>query len=286
MYMNKRKLFYYRLVRILGIAVSGLIVIFFFSIMVYPVIWMFIGSLKNTTEFYSNIWGLPSKPEFANYTSAWIEGGLGQKYLNSLLITSGSLVLVIAVNCCASYAIARIRFRLKTVIYLFLLSGIMMPSGVLGIPTFSVALKMGLNNTRGGLILVYAAQSIAMGVFIMRSFFISLPRSLEEAAMIDGCTKLGGFIRVILPLAKAGIMTQVVFSGLSIWNEYFMANIMINRPSLHTLPLAVANFVGQHSVNYPVLFALLSLVTIPVITVYVVAQKSFVEGVTAGSVKG
>jgi raffinose/stachyose/melibiose transport system permease protein len=104
--------------------------------------------------------------------------------------------------------------------------------------------------------------------------------------MIDGCTRFGGFVRIILPLAKAGVMTQVVFNGLSIWNEYFMANIMISRPGLRTLPLAIANFAGQHSVNYPELFALLSIVTIPVVLIYILAQRSFIEGISAGAVKG
>lgn len=104
--------------------------------------------------------------------------------------------------------------------------------------------------------------------------------------MIDGCTPFGSFLRVILPLASPGIMTQIIFNGLSIWNEYFMANIMLTRSSKLTLPLAIANFVGQHTTNYPMLFAALSIVTLPVIITYVLAQKGFIEGVSAGAVKG
>lgn len=160
------------------------------------------------------------------------------------------------------------------------------PAGVLGIPTFTVALRLGINNTRTGLAIILAAQSIAMGVFIMRSFFISLPTELEEAAMIDGCSPFGAFLRVILPLAKAGLMTQVIFNGLTNWNEYFITSIMISTPDRHTLPLAIANFVGRHNVDYPQLFAVLSIVPLPVIIVYLFSQKSFIEGVSAGSVKG
>lgn len=268
---------------------SGLWILFLFLIfiaMVYPIIWMFAGSLKTTGEFYTNVWGLPAVPRFVNYLNAWHDGILGFKFLNSIIVTVGALAILIPVNSFAAYAIGRLNFRGKNAIYMLLLTGIMIPAGVLGIPTYSVALRMGLNNTHIGLILVLAAQSIAMGVFIMRSFFISLPRALEEAAMIDGCTRFGGFIRIILPLTKAGIMTQVVFNGLSIWNEYFMTNIMISTPAKHTLPLAIANFVGKHNVDYPELFAMLSIVTIPVIIVYLIAQKSFIAGVSAGSVKG
>ena len=137
-----------------------------------------------------------------------------------------------------------------------------------------------------GLMLIYAAQNIAMGMFIMRGFFISLPRELEEAAMIDGCSRFGCFVRIIVPLARAGVATQVIFNGLTIWNDYFMANIMITKDELRTLPLSIANFVGKHSTNYPELFAMLTMATIPVIIVFVLSQKSFIEGVAAGAVKG
>lgn len=263
-----------------------LILLFFFLLTVYPVIWMFCGSLKGANEFYTNVWGLPSDPQWKNFVNAWKTGAMGEKFLNSMVVTVGSLLLLIPINSCAAYAVGRLRFKGRRAVYSFLLVGIMIPSGVLGIPTFTVALRLGLNNTHLGLILIYVAQSIAMGVFIMRSFFISLPRELEEAAMIDGCTPFGSFLRVILPLASPGIMTQIIFNGLSIWNEYFMANIMLTRSSKLTLPLAIANFVGQHTTNYPMLFAALSIVTLPVIITYVLAQKGFIEGVSAGAVKG
>ena len=267
-------------------AVWFLIVLFFFLLTVYPVIWMFCGSLKGPNEFYTNVWGLPSDPQWQNFADAWKNGAMGEKFCNSLIVTLGSLLLLIPINSCAAYAIGRLHFRGRRLIYGFLLMGIMIPSGVLGIPTFTVALRMGLNNTHLGLILIYVGQSIAMGVFIMRSFFISLPKELEEAAMIDGCTPFGSFLRVILPLASPGVMTQIIFNGLTIWNEYFMANIMLTKAEKLTLPLSIANFVGQHTTNYPVLFAALTIVTLPVVITYVLAQKGFIEGVSAGAVRG
>ena len=276
----------YKQKRKLAAVFWGILLVFMFILCVYPIVWMFLGSFKDSGEFYTNIWGISSSPQFINYVNAWKEGELGQKFINSLLITGGSLLVIIPVNCCAAYAIARLRFRYRAAIYTLLLLGIMIPSGVLGIPTFTVAMKLGLLNSRIGLILIYAAQSIAMGVFIMRAFFISLPKELEEAAMIDGCSRFGSFVRVILPLTKAGIMTQVIFNGLTIWNEYFMANIMITKPEMKTLPLAIASFTSKHTTNYPTLFAALSIVTLPVILIFVLAQKSFIEGMSAGSIKG
>lgn len=266
--------------------VCAVILLIMVIICIYPIVWMFFGSMKDKAEFYTNIWGLPKQIHLNNYIAAWKNADLGRRFINSLIVTLGSMCIMIPVTSCAAYAVARLNFKGKNLIYMYLLLGIMIPAGVLGIPTFTVAMKMGLLNSHFGLMLIYAAQNIAMGMFIMRGFFISLPRELEEAAMIDGCSRFGCFVRIIVPLARAGVATQVIFNGLTIWNDYFMANIMITKDELRTLPLSIANFVGKHSTNYPELFAMLTMATIPVIIVFVLSQKSFIEGVAAGAVKG
>ena len=266
--------------------VCAVILLIMVIICIYPIVWMFFGSMKDKAEFYTNIWGLPKQIHLDNYIAAWKNADLGRRFINSLIVTLGSMCIMIPVTSCAAYAVARLNFKGKNLIYMYLLLGIMIPAGVLGIPTFTVAMKMGLLNSHFGLMLIYAAQNIAMGMFIMRGFFISLPRELEEAAMIDGCSRFGCFVRIIVPLARAGVATQVIFNGLTIWNDYFMANIMITKDELRTLPLSIANFVGKHSTNNPELFAMLTMATIPVIIVFVLSQKSFIEGVAAGAVKG
>lgn len=266
--------------------VCAVILLIMVIICIYPIVWMFFGSMKDKAEFYTNIWGLPKQIHLDNYIAAWKNADLGRRFINSLIVTLGSMCIMIPVTSCAAYAVARLNFKGKNLIYMYLLLGIMIPAGVLGIPTFTVAMKMGLLDSHFGLMLIYAAQNIAMGMFIMRGFFISLPRELEEAAMIDGCSRFGCFVRIIVPLARAGVATQVIFNGLTIWNDYFMANIMITKDELRTLPLSIANFVGKHSTNYPELFAMLTMATIPVIIVFVLSQKSFIEGVAAGAVKG
>ena len=262
------------------------VVVIFFVICAYPIVWMVLCSLKGEGEFYTNIWGIPETFMFENYLKAWQQGELGQKFLNSFIVTVGAILLMVPVNCCAAYAIGRLKFKYRSIIYIYLLMGIMIPSGVLGIPTYQVALALGLNNSLIGLILVYASGSIAMGIFIMRSFFISLPQGLEEAAMIDGATRFQCFTRVILPLAKPGIVTQIIFSGLGYWNEYYYANLLLTDESLRTLPVAASNFMGRHNIEYTALFAALVIITIPAIIVYFVCQKSFVEGLSAGAMKG
>ena len=130
------------------------------------------------------------------------------------------------------------------------------------------------------------ASSVSFGIFIMRSFFISLPKSLEEAALIDGCTPFKSFWKIILPLSVPGIMTQVIFNGLNTWNEYFMASIFLRDEKKYTLSIGIATMQNAAHIVYPELFAALCWVTLPMIVVYLICQKSFIEGIAAGAVKG
>ncbi|HEX2946087.1 MAG TPA: carbohydrate ABC transporter permease [Clostridia bacterium] len=253
---------------------------------IYPVLWMILGSLKDTNAFYNNIWGLPGVFHWGNYVYSWNKAAIGQKYINTVMITAGFLALLLPTVSAAAYAIARLNFKGKKKIYMFFLSGIMVPSGILAIPSFIVANQLHLTNTRIGMMLFYTAQATAFGIFLMRSFFISLPKSLEEAAMIDGCSRFGSFLRIILPLSVPGIMTQVVYSGLVVWNEYMIASLFVRSTELQTLALGLKVFIGQYSTDYPSLFAAMVLVTIPMLILYICAQKTFIAGMTAGAVKG
>ena len=156
--------------------------------------------------------------------------------------------------------------------------------GRAGYSHFSVALKFGLVNTYWGMILFGAAQCMAFGTFLLRSFFISLPRGLEEAAMIDGCTRFRVY-PCHSSLAKPGIMTLVIYDGITIWNEYLLANVLLRDAEKMTLPLGMKAFMDKYVTDYPQLFAALVIVTIPMLIIYFFAQKSFIEGMTAGSVK-
>ena len=254
-------------------------------LIIYPVIWMVSGSLKTEQDFYQNVWGLPETMVWENFIQAWNQAKLGQKYINSIVVTAGSLLVLLPTVCCAAYAIARLEFRGKKIIFKYLLMGVMIPAGVLAIPSFAVAVKLNLVDSRLGLILFSVSHSIAFGVFLMRSFFISLPKGLEEAARIDGCTRFGSFLHVILPLSKPGLMTQVIYSGLTIWNNYLMANLLLRSSEKQTLPVGIKIFTAENNVDYPVLFAALVISTLPMVVIYIAGQKTFIEGMTAGAVK-
>lgn len=278
--MNKDNVMQVFLKLIKVIVLIGIILI-----TIYPLVWMISGSLKGTQEFYKNIWGLPETWKWSNYAAAWKRAGLGVKYINSLIVTAVTLLIVIPIVGCAAYAIARIDFKFKKAIYTYLLLGLCIPTGVLAIPIFAAGLDFGLVDSLTGMILFGAAQCMAFGTFLLRSFFISLPKSLEEAAMIDGCTRFQSFIQVILPLAKPGVMSLVVLDGITVWNEYLLANVLLRSDNKMTLPLGMKSFVDKYVTDYPQLFAGLVIVTIPMLIVYIIAQRSFIEGMTAGTVK-
>lgn len=253
---------------------------------VYPLIWMVFGSLKTTNDFYTNIWGPPIKYIWENYVEAWRRADMGRRYLNSIFITGLFLIINIPTACCAAYSFARLRFKGKQNLYLFLLCGIMIPTGVLTLPLYSTMVSLGLINSRVGLAITYAGTSVAFSTFMMRGFFISLPKGLEEAACIDGCTMFGAFRRVILPLTKPGIMILVIYNGLSNWTEYHLASLVLPNAAKQTVPVGMALFQANNAIEYPVLFAALSLATVPMVIVYILCQKSFISGMTAGAVKG
>jgi ABC-type glycerol-3-phosphate transport system permease component len=253
---------------------------------VYPLIWMAMGGFKNGAEFYQNIWGIPATLDFANFGYAWTEANLAQKFLNSIIVTLGTMALTLPITSMAGYALAKIRFRGRGVAYVVILLGIMVPYGVIAIPVFTVIVDLHLLNTLLGLVLVYTANAIPLGVFLMYSFFESIPDELEEAAQVDGCTPIGAFFRVVLPLARPGLATQLILTGTTVWNEYFMASLLIHQESLQTLPLGLVVFTSRYGTDYPQLFAALTIVTLPMVVLYLAAQKQFISGLAAGAVKG
>lgn len=270
----------------LSLLVTYIVLLAIVVLTFYPVLWMIFGSLKDNAEFYKNIWGLPTTPAWINYIDAWKKANLGLKFLNSVIATLGTLLLSIPLTAIAAYALAKIKFPGSRFLYILFILGMMIPQGITAIPIFSVIIQMGLLNTRLSLILVYAAQNLGFGIFLMYAFYKSIPKELEEAALIDGCTPIGAFFRVILPLVKPGLATQVVFSGMNAWNEYFLSSILIRSENLETLPLGLVNFTGRYATNYPQLFAALAIATLPVLILYILGQKQFISGMTAGAVKG
>lgn len=253
---------------------------------VYPLLWVVMGSFKALDELYRHPWGIPASIRISNYVEAWKAAGLGTYIWNSLIVVSVSLAVLTSFAALSAYAFARLRFPGQDALfYLFLLS-LMMPPAVLVLPIFTTIRDLGLLDTKAGLILVYSSSGLAFSVYLLRAYFEAIPRELEEAAAIDGYSRFATFLRVALPLAKPGLVTVLVFQGLEIWNEFFMALVLIRSPQQRTIPLGLQQFFGQYSTNWPFFFAALVTTIVPVILIFLFMQREFVEGLTAGAVKG
>ena len=252
----------------------------------YPTIWMLMQSLKTKFEMYANVWGLPSQLFVENYVQAWRIARMGTYIFNSLIVSLGTVALVLVTASLAGYAFGKLRFAGSRVLFYMFVFTLIVPHQVTIIPLYAVVSGLGLSNSYLALILPYAAGGLPLSIFLLRAFFESVPREIEEAARIDGCSELAAFWRVVLPISGPGLATVTILQFLGAWNEFILALIFIRNQSLRTIPLGLQAFFFEYAVEWGYLFAALSMATVPVIVVYVLMQRQFIRGLTAGAVKG
>jgi len=260
---------------------------------VFPMVWIAYSSLKSDTEIFRNTFALPALSELhtENYTQAWHEARFGDYFATSVLVTTVSVGLIVGLGAMAAYALARFTHPAGRAVFWLFLAGLMIPAQLAVIPLFFEMRALGLLNSRLGLILVYTANGLPFAIFILAGFFRSLPRSLYEAAVIDGCGEFAAFWRVLLPLARPGLVTVAIFQFIGVWKEYFFAFMLtggdVTRAS-RTLPLGLANLsiTAQFHTDYGMLFAGLVLVILPILVLYLLLQRQIVKGVAVGALKG
>ncbi len=260
---------------------------------VFPMGWVAYSSLKSDQEIFADAFALPAAGAWhtENYGRAWTEARFGDYFLNSVVVTLTSVVLITLLGAMVAYALARFAHRWGRAIFWLFLAGLMLPTQLAMVPLFFELRALGLLKSRVGLILVYTANGLPFAIFILAGFFKTLPRSLYEAAVVDGCTEAGAFWRVMLPLARPGLVTVAVFQFIGVWKEYFFAFILLSGDpagTARTLPLGLANLAvtAQYQSDQGMLFAGLVLVTLPILVVYIFLQQHLVAGMTAGAVKG
>lgn len=259
----------------------------------FPMLWIAYSSLKADADIFRATFALPSPGALhtENYTHAWREARFGDYFANSVLVTVVSVGLIVGLGAMAAYALARFYHPAGRAVFWLFLAGLMIPAQLAVIPLFFELRAIGLLNSRLGLILVYTANGLPFAVFILAGFFRSLPRSLYEAAVIDGCGEFAAFWRVLLPLAKPGLVTVAIFQFIGVWKEYFFAFMLTGGDptrASRTLPLGLANLsiTAQFHTDYGMLFAGLVLVTLPILGLYLLLQRQIVKGVSAGALKG
>lgn len=260
---------------------------------VYPMAWVAYSSLKTDEAIFREAFALPPFDDLqtGNYARAWNEAKFGDYFFNSVVVTLSSVTLIVLLGAMAAYALARFYHPLGKGVFWLFLAGLMIPVQLSIVPLFFELKALGLLNSRLGLVLVYTANGLPFAIFILAGFFKSLPRSLYEAAVVDGCSEASAFWKVMLPLARPGLVTVAIFQFIGVWKEYFFAFMFTSGDagaSVRTLPLGLANLsiTSQYRSDYGMLFAGLVIVTIPILVVFIALQKQLVKGVTAGALKG
>jgi len=260
---------------------------------VFPMIWVAYTSLKPSRAIFADAFSLPpmNDLQWENYQRAWREAFLGHYFINSLAVTGVSVSAILILGSMAAYALTRTSHRLGRWTYALFIGGLMIPLQLSVVPLFFELRAIGLLNSRIGLILVYVANGLPFAIFILTAFFRTLPRALHEAATIDGCSESQAFWRVMLPLARPGLITVAIFQFIGIWKEYFFAFMLTSGSAtteVRTLPLGLANLAltAQYQNDYGSLFAGIIIVTLPILLVYLLLQRHLISGITTGAIKG
>lgn len=301
--------------RILRLSGHVLLLLWLLAV-VLPLLWVFLNSLRSSQEFVANPFGLPwvltgKAPEghdawagvVTNFQRAWVESNFSTYFINSVLVTSVSLALILAISAMAAYVLARFSFRGNRAIYLYLITGMMLPAQLLLVPLFfefgrisawgsalvaPLGYEVSLHNSLTGLVIIYVALSIPFTVMVLTGFFRSLPGTLREAAIMDGCGEYTAFWHVMLPLARPGLVSAAIFNFLGLWNEYIFALVFVNSPEKKTLPLGLASvsMQAQYKTDFGLMFAGLVIVIVPTLLVYMALQRQLTRGITVGALKG
>lgn len=257
------------------------------AIVLSPVLWMFVVSVNQIgfEAFIGDPVGWAANADLSGYYEVWTESDFPYWFRNSLIVSVGATVLSIIVCTFGAYSIGRLRFRGRKAMATFLLVTQMFPLILIAIPLFIVFRDLGLVNTLTGLMIAYVAFTLPFAIWMLRGFYENLPESLEEAAMIDGSTRFGAVLRVILPLSAPAIATTAIFTWVLAWNEFVFALVLINDSERQTLPPGMSEWVGQFALNWDMLMAGAISATIPLLVVFFLLQSYIVKGLAEGAVK-
>lgn len=256
-------------------------------VMILPFAYMVSTSFKKQTYLFEiPPEFIPSEPTFDNYINAWNRSNFSRYFLNSLFVATTTTVIVVLVASMSAYAFAKFNFPGKRPLFILLILGLMVPTIVMIIPQFIMAKNLHLIDSFSGLILFYIGGNFALNTFLLRGFMEDVPKEFDEAMLVDGANAWQRFFHLYLPLSKPAIATVSLFSFLGAWDEFVWAVTLINSEEKRTLPIGIALFHGQHATSWGLVFAASIIALIPVLIVYLSAQKSFISGISLGGIKG
>jgi len=251
-----------------------------------PFLTLLMVSFKTHSDFMKYPLRLPHTLSLQNYVTVFQRSSIVRSFMNSFIITAGSLVIELFVGTLASYAITKMTFKRAGFYSAFFLIPMIFPVQTITIPVYIIYKNLGLLNTYGGMMILYAAIGIPMVVFMMTSFMKTIPYQISESAMIDGATHFVIYSRLILPLMQPVVSTLIVICGLTAWNDFYLPQIMLTRTELKTLPLKIYDFFGQYTSDWTLICTCIVYVIVPIIILYCFLQRNIIDGITAGAVKG
>jgi ABC-type glycerol-3-phosphate transport system permease component len=253
----------------------------------FPFWWMSLSSIKTLRELYTipPIWW-PTAPTWDNYYKVLFQSNIPRYFMNSVIISVGSTGLALILAIFASYGFARFNFKGKPFFQAFVLIGQLLPTAAIIVPLFVTLRVLGLVNTYWGLILVYMIITLPLSVWMLTSYFKAIPVELEEAAIIDGASRLGVLFRITLPLSVPGIVAVIVYSFVTTWNEFIFALCFATDSSVKTLPIGLAEFSTEFNTDWGAVMAASVVMTLPIALLFLSMQRLFVGGLTAGATKG
>ncbi len=275
------------------IFIYAVLIIFALTIII-PVGWVFLASLKENTEFYQNPWSLPAGFYFENFARAWREAHMGEYFLNSVIVTAMALGILLVVALPAAYVLARYRFGGRRLIRALFMGGLFINVSYIVVPIFLMLVDAGnwigspvfLNN-RFVLALVYASTALPFTIYLLSSYFQTLPKEYEEAAYVDGSGYMQTMIRVMIPMARPSVITVILFNFLSFWNEYIIALTLMTQDRAKTLPVGLMNLMKAQNAaaQYGQMYAGLVMVMLPTLILYILVQKKLTQGMNVGGLK-
>lgn len=269
------------------IFIYGVLIVYcLFNVLSY--VWLFLSSLKDSSEMFSSSpWALPENLVWSNYIDAWDIGSIGSYLLNSVYVTSLATIGTLLIASMAAYVLGRIEFRASNLILTFFLVAMMIPPFMIVIPLFDILQQLNLLNSLNGLVFVYITMQLPINVFILTSFYKSIPFELEEAAAIDGASPIRTFFQIMMPLTGSALVACGIINVLQIWNEFLYALIFLNDDNVFTLPVGIfkLNQIADYSSNWSILFAGMIISIIPILILFALFQRQFAKGIAEGSLK-
>ncbi|WP_313153007.1 carbohydrate ABC transporter permease [Lacrimispora sp.] len=259
--------------------------VFLVCVILFPVLWLILNSLKTNQEMFLNSLALPKKWMAVNYVTAWNKG-LFSYFKNSILVSAVSLLFILFISSFLAYGLTRFQLPGSTFLFFLVLGGMALSEQVALVPLYKILQSLKLYNTQWAIILPYVAFRIPFTMFLLRSYFISIPRELEEAAIVDGCNSLQRFFLIIVPVSRPVLASCAIVNLNFVWNEFLFANVFLESKSIMTIPLGLMAFQGDLKSDYVVMLAGILIASLPMVILFLCMQKQFVRGLTQGAVKG